>query len=359
MKKIISLIAAVAVVFSIGMTALASPAVDKTPQPEPEPEKIAATIVGHSDVLVSVEEYGSEALHSETIAKLAEKVKDGQAARVFDITVGNSVKVENGRLVVEQMGATKLARISGGYFEVSLTFDQAKVVKAIYVLDNGKWEKLPNTNWRIQNGKVIFRTADNGLFAFVYTSTNTESQKLSIKTQPVSYSGPVGTTAKFTVIAQGVGLKYQWQTYKNGKWVNSSLSGYNTATLSVPVTQARNGYKFRCIVTDSRNNSVTSNAVTLKVTAPASLAITTQPKNYKGPVGSTATFKVVATGTGLTYQWQTYKNGKWVNSSLNGAKTNVLSVPVTRARNGYKFRCVVTDASGKKVTSSTATLSVG
>ena len=137
------------------------------------------------------------------------------------------------------------------------------------------------------------------------------------------------------------------------------MPGYNTATLSVPVTASRNGYKFQCVITDSGNKTVTSKPATLKITAAdTQLAITANPKNYSGPVGSTAKFKVVAQGTGLKYQWQTYKNGKWVNSSLPGYNTAVLSVPVIPSRNGYKFRCVVTDSKNDSLNSKSVTLKV-
>ena len=181
---------------------------------------------------------------------------------------------------------------------------------------------------------------------------------LSITTQPKDYTGTVGSTAKFTVAAQGTGLKYQWQTYNSGTWKNSSLPGATTATLSVPVITSRNGYKFRCVVTDYAKKTVTSNAVTLHVTSSAPLSITTQPKSYSGKVGSTATFKVTAQGTGLKYQWQTYKSGKWVNSSLSGSNTATLSVPIIQSRNGYNFRCVITDSANRIVISDKAILRV-
>lgn len=184
----------------------------------------------------------------------------------------------------------------------------------------------------------------------------TSAPTFAITTHPSNYTGAVGSTASFKVTAQGSGLKYQWQTYSSGKWVNSSLSGYNTSTLSVPVIVSRNGYKFRCVVTDSNNRTIISNEATLSVTAPAALSITSQPTNYTGNIGSTATFKVTAQGTGLKYRWQTYSNGKWVNSSLTGYNTASLSVPIIASRNGYKFRCVITDAANRTATSNAVTL---
>ena len=49
-------------------------------------------------------------------------------------------------------------------------------------------------------------------------------------------------------------------------------------------------------------------------------SITTQPSDYTGYVGEKATFSVTAQGIGLTYQWQCYSNGAWINSGVTGAK---------------------------------------
>ena len=237
---------------------------------------------------------------------------------------------------------------------------------------NGAWKNssLPGYNTTTLSVPVVASRNGYKFRCVVTDATNktatsnavilkiTSAATVSITTQPKDYTGSVGSTARFKVVAQGTGLKYQWQTYSNGAWKNSSLPGYNTATLSVPVIASRNGYKFRCVVTDATNKTATSNTVTLHITASAAVSITTQPKDYTGAVGSTATFKVVAQGTGLRYQWQTYSNGAWRNSSLPGYNTATLSVPVIASRNGYKFRCVVTDSSNKTVTSNTAVLRV-
>ncbi|MBQ3160025.1 MAG: hypothetical protein IJC00_06135, partial [Clostridia bacterium] len=61
---------------------------------------------------------------------------------------------------------------------------------------------------------------------------------------------------------------YQWQWSFDGgsNWQNSSsaTTGYNTATLQVTATEARNGYMYRCKVTNSAG-TVYTNAVTLTV----------------------------------------------------------------------------------------------
>ena len=89
--------------------------------------------------------------------------------------------------------------------------------------------------------------------------------------QPQDNSGAVGDLVPFSVTAIGTGLTYQWQYYAttSPQWRNSSSStlGYNTDTLRVEATAARNGYQYRCIVTDASSNSATSSAATLTVSS--------------------------------------------------------------------------------------------
>ncbi|MBR3248002.1 MAG: leucine-rich repeat protein, partial [Clostridiales bacterium] len=179
---------------------------------------------------------------------------------------------------------------------------------------------------------------------------------LTITKQPSNYTGTAGSTATFSVTASGTGLKYQWQVYSDGAWSNSGATGSKTNKISFNVTSAHNGKKYRCVITDSYGQKVTSNTVTVNVSN--SLAITKQPVNYTGAAGSTASFSVTATGTGLTYQWQVYSNGAWSNSNASGSKTNKISFNVTNNHNGNKYRCIVKDSIGNKVYSNTATITV-
>ncbi len=189
---------------------------------------------------------------------------------------------------------------------------------------------------------------------------------LAIKTQPKNATVNDSEYAAFKVVATGTGLTYQWQ-YKNpatGVWKNSSSAtdGYNTATLNVVATAARNGYQYRCIVTDANGNKVTSKAATL--TVKSGPTITTQPKNATAVSTGTASFQVVASGTGLTYQWQYLKpGGEWKNCSsattgYNKATLKVAGVSGSTNRDGYAYRCIVKDSGGKSVTSNVVILRV-
>ncbi|MBQ6831684.1 MAG: leucine-rich repeat protein [Oscillospiraceae bacterium] len=192
----------------------------------------------------------------------------------------------------------------------------------------------------------------------IYSSAATlKIVTLKVTGQPTSKYLPAGKTAKFTVKVSGTGLKYQWQyrTSAKGSWKNTSATGSKTATLSVGAIAARNGYQYRCKITDKYGNVIYSNAATLKI---VTLKITTQPASVTLAKGKTATFKVVAKGTGLTYQWQyrTSAKGAWKKATNTGNKTATLKVPVTAARNGYQYRCVITDKYGNVIYSNAATL---
>jgi len=182
---------------------------------------------------------------------------------------------------------------------------------------------------------------------------------LKVTTQPSDKYLPAGKTARFTVKVTGTGLKYQWQyrTAAKGSWKNASATGSKTATVSVPATATRNGYQYRCKITDKYGNVIYSNAATLKI---VTLKITTQPSSITLAKGKTATFKVVARGTELKYQWQyrTSAKGSWKKASATGNKTATLKVPVTAAKNGYQYRCVITDKYNNVITSKAAILKV-
>ena len=179
-----------------------------------------------------------------------------------------------------------------------------------------------------------------------------------ITTQPKAASAAIGAKASFTVAASGAGLTYQWQykTPSGTAWKDSTASGAKSAKLSVTATESRNGYLYRCVITDANGKTVTSSAAKLTI----KITIITQPKNVTAAAGNKAKFTVEATGAGLTYQWQyqTAPGAEWKNSTASGAKTAAVSVTATASRNGYLYRCVITDANGKTATTNAVTLTV-
>ena len=88
-----------------------------------------------------------------------------------------------------------------------------------------------------------------------------------ILVQPKPYEAAINGKAVFTVVADGDGIKYQWQyrTSASSSWANTDLTGCRTNILAFTATSSMNGYQFRCVVTDKNGVSVASDAVKLTV----------------------------------------------------------------------------------------------
>jgi hypothetical protein len=168
----------------------------------------------------------------------------------------------------------------------------------------------------------------------------------SITSQPANKTVTAGQTASFSVTATGTApITYAWK--RNG----ATISGASSESYTTPATAAAdNNAKFTVTVTNSVS-SVTSNAATLTVNVPPS--ISAQPASRTVTAGQTATFAVVATGTGtLSYQWK--DNG----AAIAGATSASYTTPATTAsNNGAQFTVTVTDVVSS-VTSNAATLTV-
>ncbi len=169
--------------------------------------------------------------------------------------------------------------------------------------------------------------------------------KPTITAQPQSVTKTVGYTAKFTVKASGA-TAYQWYWRKDSSasWTKSTLSGNAGATLSVEAKTSRNGYQYRCKVSNS-SGAVYTKAATLTVTAKP--VITEQPASAALTAGETAKFTVKASGaTAYQWYWRSGSSGSWAKSTLSGNATATLSVEAKTSRNGYQYRCRVSNAGG-------------
>ncbi len=254
----------------------------------------------------------------------------------------------------------KAQSISGG---VSYQWQASK--------DNGAtWVNSGLSGNKTSSLKVVANSARNGyLFRCVITDAKgrtlmTDAVKLTvsqviidIKAQSINQTVTEGQIVSFIVDAesvQGENLSYQWQASKdNGKtWINSSLGGNATQTLKFAATARRNGYLFRCVITDESGNVEMSDPIKLTVKAPeeSDITLTSLNGSKKAAVNTEVSFITVAKSTqgGVTYQWlvSTDKGANWIDSSLVGNKSKMLKLTATKGRNGYMFRCMITDAQG-------------
>ncbi|MBR5343436.1 MAG: leucine-rich repeat protein [Oscillospiraceae bacterium] len=181
--------------------------------------------------------------------------------------------------------------------------------------------------------------------------------KPAISTQPASKTASVGTTVKFTVKATGGALSYQWyyRTSSTGEWKKSTATGAKTAMLSIKAESYRSGYQYRCKVSNPLSYKYSSAAT---LTVGSKPTVTTQPKSAKVYVGKTAKFTVKASdATGYQWYYRTSSTGEWKKCSGSDATTASISVEAKSYRDGYQYRCKVSNSAGY-VYSSAATLTV-
>jgi hypothetical protein len=158
----------------------------------------------------------------------------------------------------------------------------------------------------------------------------------TITTAPVAQTACAGSAATFTVTGAGTGtLTYQWR--KGG--VN--IAGATSSTYTIASTVAADAGNYDVVVTGSCGNA-TSTPVSLTVNPVT--GISTQPAPQTTCVGSSASFSVVAAGTGpFTYQWR--KTG--VN--IAGATAATFTIPAATAGDAANYDVVVTGSCGSAI----------
>jgi|GEM_PF-2227370 len=193
----------------------------------------------------------------------------------------------------------------------------------------------------------------------LYAVWEQTAEPIVIVSQPVDYVGPEGSTATFTVVAEGEGLTYQWYI-KNPGASEFSLSTKTEAVYTTPLRTTSSGRELYCVITDANGNTVTTNTVTMTIGIPVEdIVIVRQPVDaVVAADGDYATFTVIATGADLTYQWY-IKNPGASEFSLSTKTEAVYTTPVRAATSGRELYCVITDAHGNTVTTNTVTMRIG
>ena len=194
----------------------------------------------------------------------------------------------------------------------------------------------------------------------------------SIGTQPTDQtvcSNP--GTASLTITATGTGLTYQWRlngvNLNNGAQGNgSTVAGATTNTLSLSTLTSANtvaaGAGYDCVVSGTAPcAAATSTRVALTVNNSPSIG--TQPTAQTAcSTPGTASFTIVATGTGLTYQWRLNGANLSDGGNISGSTTATLNLSNLTSANtvaaGVGYDCVVSSAGSCAVTSNRVALTV-
>jgi|GEM_PF-3211428 len=165
-----------------------------------------------------------------------------------------------------------------------------------------------------------------------------------------------GERVEFTVIASGEGLSYQWE-YKDpgGTWTN--WADKTKSVLSFNAIASRNGRQVRCVVTNESGTAISEYATLTIGPSVAAPAITGQPADVRiAQAGERVEFTVIASGEGLSYQWE-YRDAGGAWTTWADKTKSVLSFNAIATRDGRQVRCVVTNEGGT-VTSDAAMLHI-
>ena len=178
----------------------------------------------------------------------------------------------------------------------------------------------------------------------------------TIAAQPTGLTNAAGSTAHFTVTANGaIPLSYQWLKDGNPLADGGNLTGSGTNRLTLANLVTNDSGNYSVIITNALG-SVTSSIVALSVILPPT--ILAQPQSLVTAAGSSAALNVVADGPApLTYRW--LKNGGSLADGIkfSGTSSNVLTLANLATNDSGGFSVVVANQGGA-ITSSVATVTV-
>lgn len=224
----------------------------------------------------------------------------------------------------------------------------------------------PNVQWSIAPSVGSITAAG------LYTAPSSISSPQSITVLAISQAD--GTTAGTATVqltppvpviltpgttSLGINQTQQFAVNQPVSWALSPVVGNiaGSGLYTAPATIAPGGQTVTVTATSLVDGTQHSSAsITLVPPTPAS--ISQQPQNQSVVVGQSATFTVVASGTQISYQWQSMPSGAAGFSPIAGATSSsyTLSSPAV-SDHGTQYRCVVSN-SVSSVTSNTVTLSV-
>lgn len=182
-------------------------------------------------------------------------------------------------------------------------------------------------------------------------STNSNAVTINVPSNPTIDQAPANTfgcnggTASFfvTLTNPTPAPNYQWQVSTDNGTTWTDISGATASTLDLSgLTNGMSGNLYRVIISNSCGTT-TSPSASLTINTVAT--ITTQPTDVTLCSGLDATFTVVATGTGIAYQWQVSTNNGATWTDISGATNGALTLTnVAQSLDGNQYRALVTSA---------------
>ncbi len=177
-------------------------------------------------------------------------------------------------------------------------------------------------------------------------------------TQKPVISGPSNvcvseTSGLFTSTAVAAAVTYTWDLDGSGAVI---VAGIGTTNITVDFSASTTGnYSFTVFGSNGCGNGPVSDA--FSVTIEPGPQITTQPVDAIHCEGDDAVFSVVATGPGISYQWQE-DSGSGFNNIIGEVNATLTLSGVGNSLNGNSYQVVISNPTCPSLISSTALLTV-
>ena len=183
------------------------------------------------------------------------------------------------------------------------------------------------------------------------------------------YEGAAASFAVTATISAGGGaLSYQWQVAAANAKTFANVSnggvyaGATTNTLAISSTTGLIGKKYRCIVSATNADAVTTKVGTIEAIAPFYISFTSEPVSKTVTAPAAVSFAVaveISTGGGaLSYKWQENNVDITDAGVYSGSATNTLAISDSTGLTGKTYKCVVTATHATTATSTPVTLTV-
>ncbi len=206
-----------------------------------------------------------------------------------------------------------------------------------------------------QNGQFSDEFAQWDVHVYRFSQTNVPPTFI---VQPQSRTNNAGTTATFSVTADGTGpLSYQWN--KNGSNLSDggNISGSASPVLTLSGVAQTDVASYAVVVTGFGSVTSAPPAI-LTVVSNQSPTIISQPQSLTNNAGTTATFNVTAGGgVPLAYQWMKNNVNLSDGGNVSGSLTSTLTLTGVTVADAGSYSVLVTNALGSQP-SYAATLTV-
>jgi gliding motility-associated-like protein/uncharacterized repeat protein (TIGR01451 family) len=236
----------------------------------------------------------------------------------------------------------------------AVTIDVNSIFRGTIICNNGAINL--NTNAMLDGRALTTTGAVSTSAVNVVIPPGCGIPSTTITTQPTNQSTCTGGSVSFSVAATGTAITYQWRKGIVNLVNGGNISGVTTATLTINPATISDTSSFYNVVIGGSPNDISNNVSLMISTAPV---IVTQPVNQTVCSGSSVSFTVAATGSGLTYQWRKGIVNLINGGNISGATTATLTInPASISDTSSYYNVIITGACAPTATSVNVSLMI-